>query len=93
MAERIAPPEPVAHLTEHDDGQRVWLDRQEARTYCAEGEEPHALYTVDQLRATWSAAMERAAQIARLYDAANHGNTGEHIAAAIRSEAEREGEK
>jgi hypothetical protein len=55
------------------------------------------LYTADQITAAHAAGvragMLRAAQIARRYDAWEYGTVGEKIAAAIRSEAEREGEK
>jgi predicted metal-dependent phosphotriesterase family hydrolase len=93
MSESVKP-EPAAYLTEHEDhGPMLFLDRVEASSYCAEGEEPQALYTADQMQAMHAAGvragMLRAAQIAEGFDACDP----KYIAAAIRSEAEREGEK
>jgi hypothetical protein len=77
-------------------GTRVGIAKANQEHYERTARRVHAFYA-DQLTAAHAAGvragMLRAAQIARRYDAWEYGTVGEKIAAAIRSEAEREGEK
>jgi hypothetical protein len=102
MSESVKLPEPAAFVTKISEGRILMLPRSSLNT-----QGMAALYTADQLTAAHAAGvragMLRAAQIAEAeeVDAAGTGNDAdaaynlacEHIAAAIRSEAEREGEK
>jgi hypothetical protein len=99
MSESVKLPEPVAHVAVNVSGGNAgiaWrgVPSPDAPFLVKDGE---PLYTADQLTAAHAAGvragMLRAAQIARRYDAWEYGTVGEKIAAAIRSEAEREGEK
>lgn len=49
---------PVAHMTRNDDGDPVMLffDKDEASTYCDDGDDPEDLYTAAQVQAMLAAA-------------------------------------